>query len=268
MRTTTALQTAASITLLAVVASASRAEVVRDKFGGIIRGDHQAKRLALVFTGDEKGESTEPILDTLKKHRIHGSFFVTGNFIEQPALRKLIERAIAEGHYVGPHSNRHPLYASWEQREKSLITEAEFTDDLQANIAGLKKVGALRDNKTVYFIPPYEHFNRDQVAWSQPLGVTLFNFTPGSGSNRDYAPEGDAHFASSQTIYDDILAYEQKDPHGLNGFILLLHLGSGRKDPFHPRLGALCGELANRGYEFDRIDELLPVSGTDNSVRP
>lgn len=240
--------------------SAAAADVARDAYGGIVRGDQHAKRLALVFTGDEKGESTEPILDTLKNHRIHGSFFVTGNFIEQPALRKQIERAIADGHYVGPHSNRHPLYASWEQREKSLITDAEFTADLKANIASLKKVGALRDNKTVYFIPPYEQFNRDQVTWSQPLGVTLFNFTPGSGSNRDYAPEGDAHFVSSQKIYDDILAYERKDAHGLNGFILLLHLGSGRKDPFHPRLGALCDELTKRGYEFVRVDELLTVA--------
>lgn len=268
MRITTTLRIAASITLLVFVASTSSAEVVRDRFGGIIRGDQQVKRLAFVFTGDEKGESTEPILDTLKKHRIHGSFFITGNFIEQPVLRELIERAIADGHYVGPHSNRHPLYASWEERAKSLITEAEFAADLKANIAGLKTVGALRDDKSIYFIPPYEQFNRDQVAWSQPLGVTLFNFTPGSGSNRDYAPEGDAHFVPSQTIYDDILAYEQKDAHGLNGFILLLHLGSGRKDPFHTRLGALCDELTQRGYEFVRIDALLRNGSNVDSVRP
>jgi hypothetical protein len=86
--------------------------------------------------------------------------------------------------------------------------------------------------------------------------VTLINFTPGSGSNRDYAPEGDRRFVPSRTIYDDILAYERNDPHGLNGFILLLHLGSGRKDPFHPRLGLLCDALAKRGYEFVRVDKL------------
>jgi hypothetical protein len=90
--------------------------------------------------------------------------------------------------------------------------------------------------------------------------VTLINFTPGSGSNRDYAPEGDRHFVPSRRIYDGILAYEQKDPHGLNGFLLLLHLGSGRKDPFHPLLGPLCDELARRGYRFERVGELLKQS--------
>jgi hypothetical protein len=86
--------------------------------------------------------------------------------------------------------------------------------------------------------------------------VTLINFTPGSGCNRDYAPEGDRVFVPSQKIYDDILAYEQKDSHGLNGFLLLLHLGSGRQDPFHPRLGPLCDELTHRGYGFRRVDEM------------
>ena len=62
---------------------------------------------------------------------------------------------------------------------------------------------------------------------------------------------------SSQKLYDDILAYEAKDPHGLNGFILLMHLGSGRKDPFHPMLGKLCDTLADRGYSFIRVDKLL-----------
>jgi len=63
--------------------------------------------------------------------------------------------------------------------------------------------------------------------------------------------------AMTADMYDDILAYERKDPHGLNGFVLLLHLGSGRKDPFHPMLGPLCDELSKRGYEFERVDGLL-----------
>ena len=168
-----------------------------------------------------------------------------------------MKRAIADGHYVGPHSDKHLLYASWDERDKSLVTEQEFAADLNRNLAELRAIGALRGAGPTLFIPPYEQFNRDQVDWAGKINVTLINFTPGSGSNRDYAPEGDAHFVSSRQIYDDILAYEKTNPHGLNGYILLLHLGSGRKDPFHPRLGALCDELRNRGYQFERIDELL-----------
>ena len=67
--------------------------LVRDAYGGIIRGDVNAKKLALVFTGDEFGESTKPILDVLKERQIKGSFFVTGNFVRQSKLRQLLERA-------------------------------------------------------------------------------------------------------------------------------------------------------------------------------
>ena len=79
----------------------------------------------------------------------------------------------------------------------------------------------------------------------------------GSGSNRDWAQEDHKSFVPSQKIIDDILAYEQKDPHGLNGFILLLHLGSERKDKTFLHLKPLLVELKQRGYTFVRIDAQL-----------
>jgi peptidoglycan/xylan/chitin deacetylase (PgdA/CDA1 family) len=231
--------------------------VVRDRYGAVIRGDVAAKKLALVFTGDERGESTAAILDTLQERRVKAGVFVTGNFLRDPTLQPLVRRAVAEGHYVGPHSDSHPLYCSWEDREKSLVSEAFFREDLRRNIEALRLIGGLRGRMPRLFIAPYEWYNADQVRWSAELGVTLINFTPGSGSNRDYAPKGDRRFVSSRRIFDDILVYEKKDPHGLNGFVLLLHLGSGRKDPFHPMLGPLCDALVRRGYGFMRVDELL-----------
>jgi peptidoglycan/xylan/chitin deacetylase (PgdA/CDA1 family) len=242
-------------------ASAARGQhLLRDEHGGLIRGDVRAKKLSVVFTGDMYGESTAPILDALKQRKIPGSFFVTGNFLRRPSLRSLMKRALGEGHYVGPHSDKHLLYASWEDREKSLVSREAFRADLARNLDELRAINAFTDKRPVLFIPPYEHFNREQVAWAQEMGVTLINFTPGSGSNRDYAPEADARFVPSRKIYDDILAYEQTGPHGLNGFILLLHLGSQRKDPFHTELGALCDELMRRGYAFERVDKLLSLN--------
>src|SRR5206468_2895017 len=114
----------------------------------------------------------------------------------------------------------------------------------------------------VYFIPPYEWYNQDQSNWAREMGVLLFNFTPGSGSNRDWAPEGHKSFVPSQKIIDDILAYEQKDPHGLNGFLLLLHVGSERKDKTFLLLGGLLDELKQRGYAFARVDELVNLTAS------
>lgn len=238
--------------------------VQRDEYGAIVRGDVAAKKLALIFTGDEFDESTTPILDVLKSRRQKGSFFVTGNFLRRAELNPLVRRIIREGHYLGPHSDSHPLYCDWDEREKSLVTKAFFTADLKENIAALKAVGAMRHGAPAYFVPPYEWYNREHVQWSRELGVELINFTPGSGSNRDYAKEDDRKFVSSRRIYDDILAYERKDPDGLNGFLLLLHLGSGRGDPFHTQFPSLCDALSRRGYESARVDELLaPADPTE-----
>jgi peptidoglycan/xylan/chitin deacetylase (PgdA/CDA1 family) len=233
--------------------------VQRDAYGAIVRGDVTRKRLSLIFTGDEFGESTAPILDVLQSRRLKGAFFLTGNFLRRSELKPLVRRIVHEGHYVGPHSDSHPLYSDWKNRDKSLVTEAFFTADLTKNISALRAIGALRPGEPAYFVPPYEWYNREQVHWSRKAGVELVNFTPGSGSNRDYMREDEPRFVSSRRILDDILAYERKDPHGLNGFLLLLHLGSGRRDPFHTHLRTLCDELGRRGYEIVRIDDLLLV---------
>lgn len=224
--------------------------------GAVVRGNLEQKRIALIFTGGDYGEGTVPILDTLGRLSIKAGFFVTGAFLSQAERRSLVQRAVKEGHYVGPHSDQHPLYCPWDNREKSLVSQAEFTKDLQKNISDLKQLGALASG-SIYFIPPYEWFNRDQVKWAGELGVRLFNFSPGSGSNRDYMPESDPHFVSSRVILQDILAYEKKDPHGLNGYILLIHLGADRKDKMYVLLEPLITELQGRGYKFIRIDEML-----------
>lgn len=224
--------------------------------GAVVRGNLQQKRIALIFTGGDYGEGTGPILDSLHEFHTKASFFVTGAFLSHPDYRQLLQRAVNEGHYVGPHSDQHPLYCPWEDREKSLITKSEFTKDLQRNISDLKQLGAL-SSVPIYFIPPYEWFNRDQVNWAREIGVQLFNFSPGSGSNRDYLPESDPRFISSETILKDILAYEKKDPHGLNGYILLIHLGADRKDKMFKLLPQLIAALRARGYEFIRIDQML-----------
>jgi peptidoglycan/xylan/chitin deacetylase (PgdA/CDA1 family) len=226
--------------------------------GGVIRGDTSKKQLALIFTGGDFGEGTGHILDTLAAHKIKASFFLTGDYLRKPQHADYLKRIVAEGHYLGPHSDTHPLYCPWEDRSKTLVTREFFRQDLQKNIDDLRKLGALAGmNKPVYFIPPYEWYNSDQSQWASEMNVLLFNFTPGSGSNRDWAPEGHKSFVPGQKIIDDILDYEKKDAHGLNGFLLLLHVGSQRKDKTFLLLGGLLDELQKRCYDFARVDDLL-----------
>jgi peptidoglycan/xylan/chitin deacetylase (PgdA/CDA1 family) len=231
----------------------------RHDHAGIVRGDTSARALALIFTGGDYGQGCEHILSTLESHGIKASFFLTGAFLSHPEHRACVRRMVAQGHYVGPHSHAHLLYSPWEDRSKTLVGRRLFRQDLKKNMRELRALGALRHDKVVFFIPPYEWYNQDHVRWANEMGVVLCNFTPGSGSQRDWIPEGEKGFVPGTAIVQEILVHEQQDRNGLNGFLLLLHLGAQRQDKVFLQLGPLVEELLRRGYRFVRIDELLAL---------
>lgn len=226
--------------------------------GGIVRGPTSVRRLAIVFTGHGYAEGGEVILNELGKHKGKGSFFLTGDFLTNTSFKPLIQRIVREGHYLGPHSDKHVLYCPWEGPKKTLVTYTDFQADLDSNLRKIERFGVKRA-QIRFFLPPYEHYNHEIVEWASEMGLTLVNFTPGTRSNADYTGEAEKNFVSSKVIFDSIVAKEQKDPHGLNGFLLLVHIGSGpgRTDKFPARFGELLNYLSGKGYQFVRVDELL-----------
>ncbi|HVF47778.1 MAG TPA: glycoside hydrolase family 9 protein, partial [Pyrinomonadaceae bacterium] len=225
---------------------------------GITRGDKTSKRMALVFTGDEFAEGGTTIADALQKHDIKASFFLTGRFYRTRANRQIIERLKRDGHYLGAHSDQHLLYADWADRNKTLVTREQFERDLNDNLAAMRPFGI--DRKQVpFFMPPYEWYNREIADWTSELGFRIVNFTPGTRSNADYTTDDDKNYISSDAIMSRIKEYEAKDANGLNGFILLTHIGSGpkRTDKFHTRVDELIGWLKEKGYQPVRVDDLL-----------
>ena len=229
--------------------------------GGIVRGDISVRRMSLVFTGGSFGDGGDHIRRVLRDEGVKAGFFFTGDFYRTPEFAATIRGLVEDGHYLGPHSDRHLLYCPWDDREKTLVSREEFRADIEANFREMARFGIARRNGHL-FIPPYEWYNRDIAAWSREAGLRLFNFTPGTSSNADYTTPAMPAYLSSQAIYDRILAYEKKDPAGLNGFILLVHIGTDpeRTDKFYLRLGDLIRELISRGYDLVRIDELLHIS--------
>jgi endoglucanase len=228
--------------------------------GGIVRGDTSAKRMALIFTGGSFADGGDHVRAVLKKKGIKAGFFFTGDFYRTPEFAGLIKGLVSDGHYLGPHSDRHLLYCDWTERGKTLVTRDEFREDLLANYREMERFGVPKD-RAAYFIPPYEWYNADIVRWSREMGLVLFNFTPGTSSNADYTTPSMKEYLSSEAIYGRILDYEKKDPRGFNGFILLIHIGTDpeRTDKLYLRLEELITGLERRGYSFARIDDLLKV---------
>jgi peptidoglycan/xylan/chitin deacetylase (PgdA/CDA1 family) len=226
--------------------------------GAIIRGDAAKKEIALVFTGHEFADGGTFIRDALRKKETRAGFFFTGDFYRNPANASLIKGLREDGHYLGPHSDKHLLYCPWENRDELLVTKEEFTRDILRNYDAMADLDIAKE-EAPYFIPPYEWYNETIVGWAKELGLVLFNFTPGTLSNADYTTPDLANYRSSARIYQSIIDFEKSDPRGLNGFILLLHIGThpGRTDKFYRRLEGLLTELRGDSYRFVRVDELM-----------
>lgn len=226
--------------------------------GAIIRGYTDKKQMALVFTGHEFGEGTGFILQTLQNQNVKASFFFTGEFYKNPQFENDIRQLLQHGHYLGAHSDQHLLYCDWTNRDSLLVTRDQFVADLEKNYDRMKRFGISKAQAS-FFLPPYEWYNDSIADWTKTLGLQLVNYTKGTLSHADYTTPADKNYRNSDTIYQSILLYEQKQPAGLNGFILLMHTGtdSKRTDKFYRFLPQLIEWLKLNRYQLVRIDELL-----------
>lgn len=227
--------------------------------GATLRGNTDKNTISLIFSADEFNEGKDFVRNTLNENDIKGSFFLTGNFYREPSNRDFIKNLKKEGHYLGAHSDKHLLYNDWDKRDSLLVSQGEFVSDISDNYVEMNKFG-IRKQEAKYFLPPYEWYNSTISQWAEEWGLNLINFTPGTRVTADYTwPEMGSRYVDSNTIFSSILNYERQSADGMNGFIMLVHLGTDprRTDKFYHKLPELIKVLKDRGYKFERIDSLL-----------
>ncbi|RRA98578.1 polysaccharide deacetylase family protein [Larkinella rosea] len=226
--------------------------------GAIIRGDSTVRRLAIVFTGDEYADGGKSIRQTLAKNRVPASFFLTGRFYRNPDFRTLIRNLKKDGHYLGAHSDQHLLYCDWRKRDSLLVDQTRFRTDLDRNYVEMRQYGISKKDAR-FFLPPYEWYNDTIAAWTHQAGLQLISYTPGTLSHADYTTPDLPNYRSSAIILKSIYEYEQHRPAGLNGFVLLLHIGThpDRTDKLYAHLDELLRYLQTKNYNLVRVNELL-----------
>ncbi|MEP7373717.1 MAG: glycoside hydrolase family 9 protein [Chitinophagaceae bacterium] len=227
-------------------------------YRAIVRGDSTQKKIAIVFTGDEFADGGNFIAQTLAQQKVKASFFFTGRFYQNAAFKSIVQRLRKDNHYLGPHSNEHLLYCDWNNRDSLLVTKEQFLDDLLVNLDIMKGEG-INTMSLKYFLPPYEWYNDSIAAWTSDLGLQLINYTVGTKSTADYTYPALKNYRGTEEIYNSIIDYDKEKPSGLNGFLLLLHIGtdSKRTDKFYKRLPELLKYLKARGYQFHTVNQLL-----------
>lgn len=250
--------------ILTIVAlTISNAEGMGDgnelKYGAIVRTDRTKKEIHLVFTGHHFADGGMLLRKCFKRHHVKASFFFTGDFYRNPDFTEIIKGLRKDGHYLGGHSDKHIRYALSECLDSTLITKEEFMIDIENNYAAMAKFG-IRRNDAPFFLPPFEVYNQTITERTKEAGLTLINFTPGTMSNQDYSiPSMGQEYAGSDRIYESIIGYEKSHKDGLNGFILLCHIGTepDRTDKFYSRMDTMITELEGKGYRFTLLNSLL-----------
>lgn len=228
--------------------------LVTDPFGALIRKNFNRKEIYLIFSADEYGEGLDHILNVLSDNKAKASFFLTGNFVRDRKNSNILRRIEKDGHFVGPHSDKHLLYATWEKRDSLLVTKDMFQSDLKSNYRELEKHKVTVPDSR-YFLAPYEWYNSAIASWTADMGVKLINFTPGTGTNADYTTPDMQNYISSEKLIERLKNFESSEKDGLNGAFVLIHPGThpDRTDKFYNRLDEIIKYFSAKGYSFNKL---------------
>lgn len=117
----------------------------------------QEKKVALSFDAAWGNEDTQNILNILKKHNVHVTFFMTGGWVESyPEDVKAIWEA---GHDLGNHSENH--------KNMSQLSVEEQTQEIMKTH---EKVKELTGVEMQLFRPPYGDYDDQVILTAQECG--------------------------------------------------------------------------------------------------
>jgi peptidoglycan/xylan/chitin deacetylase (PgdA/CDA1 family) len=190
--------------------------------------------------------------------------FLTGEFIRM--FPDVVRRMLADGHEIGNHMDTHPHLTSYarNRRHQTLpeVTREFVSAQLQAAEASFR---ALTGRPLApYWRAPYGEHNAEIRGWAAEAGYRHISWTRGVGTaedldTRDWVADRSSRiYRSREEIAARILEFGQERPEGLNGGIVLMHLGTRRQtDRPHEGLPRLLDTLHMQGYRVVRISELL-----------
>ncbi len=222
-----------------------------------ISGIHtKEKILALTFDGGSSDKGTQNILDTLRSRKVHCTMFLTGEFIRR--YPELVKEIVAEGHEAGNHSFSHPHLTNLEldgsQLTRTGITREKVWKELLRTDSLFKQTSG--ESMAALWRAPYGELNNEILLWAAEIGFKHINWSLRCDS-WDWVADTSSHlYRNPQEMLDYFLNLESET--GLQGRIVLMHLGSERKKDFpYTVLGKFIDTLRVRGYRFVRVSTLL-----------
>ncbi len=222
-------------------AIANGGPIVDARGDGVRTAGPMGQTVALTFDDGPDPAWTPKILDVLREHGVHATFFVTGtSAIRHPGL---LRRMAAEGHEIGIQTLTHADLSaapSWRR---------------QLEIRGAQKVVAgITGQSPSLLRPPH----------STPNAAT----TDGQWSAMDEAAnEGFLTVLSTLNSGDanapgaDLITSQLLQP-GARGQVLLMHDGGGNRSQTVAALSAALGKQAESGHRFTTVGDSIGVDST------
>ncbi len=235
-------------------------------------GSRRLKTVALTFDGGGHMNAAREILDTLRSRDVRATMFLTGRFVER--YPKLVRRMAALGHDIGNHTYTHPHLTTWASTRSHQtlpgITRARIFKELGRTARAFQKATGQR--MVPLWRAPYGERNRQICRWAQEAGYLPVGWRQGRTwmenlDSNDWVPnEDDPAYHSPDEVLRKILTAARRKPYGINGGIVLMHLGTLRKrrsERVHLSVGTLIDSLRALGYSFATVTEMAGKSGVD-----
>ncbi|GFI04070.1 MAG: polysaccharide deacetylase family protein [Lachnospiraceae bacterium] len=192
----------------------------------------QEKKIALSFDAAWGNEDTAKILEILKKHDVHVTFFMTGGWVE--SYPDDVKAILAAGHDLGNHSENH--------KNMSQLSDEEKKEELMQVHT---KVQELTGYDMFLFRPPYGDYDNAVVNVAKDCGYYTIQWDVDSLDWKDYG-------------VDSIIKTVTQHKHLGNGSIILCHNGAKYTAQ---ALDTLIATLKNEGYTFVPLSELIYKDG-------
>jgi peptidoglycan/xylan/chitin deacetylase (PgdA/CDA1 family) len=215
--------------------------------------------VALTFDGGSLDRGAQEILDVLKRENIRCTIFLTGDFIRR--YSELTRRISADGHEAANHSFHHPHLTSLEKDGGSTTLPHINRNVLQRELLRTDSLfhACAARNMSLLWRAPYGEINNEILTWAAEIGYRHIGWSQ-HGDTRDWVADPESKlYRNGKQILEAVMNLEKKS--GLNGKIILMHLGSERNgDEAYRILGEMIGKIRQKGYHFATISEMLEAN--------
>jgi len=233
--------------------------------------------VALTFDGSSFANTAGDILDTLRTRNVKATMFLTGEFISK--FPDVTRRIVGEGHEAGNHTMKHRHFTTFSvDRTQTLlpgITYAIIANQLQTTESLFRQVTGT--GLSPFWRAPYGEYNNIICKWALSCGYLHVGWKQGrswkqSLDSNDWIPDEETPgYKSPDQVFRKIIAISRTKPDGVNGGIILMHLGTARarkEAQVVTILGALIDTLRSEGYSFVTVTGMLRESGVDLTKLP